>query len=160
MKLAALAVGMGMVAFPQSKGTTSQQAKDCAQNFIGNNNTGTITCYNVDKKLAEQIGQLVVASKRDGKTLRDISDKMDMLLRELQNQNNITAITQQAPNGINIGPGAFAPNPQVFNGPPLPHLRFTEEASAPVTAGEKVLMVHVFTDRSIPGAVIGLILSG
>jgi hypothetical protein len=142
MKLAALAVVMGMVAFPQSKGTISQQAKDCAQNFIGNNNTGTITCYNVDKNLAEQISQLIVASKRDGKTLRDISDKMETLLRDLHNQNNITTINQQAPNGINIGPGAVAQNPTVNNTYAEKHRVLSEDNEDHIAATMKAFSGH------------------
>jgi hypothetical protein len=161
MKISSFFIAAALAA-AQTRPTTAQQATNCAQNFAGSNNTGTVTCYNVDKKLADQINQLVGASKRDGKTLKDISDKIEALLKELQNPP--PTITMQAPNGINIGPGAIVPNPQVNNfGPPPPHLRFTEEVTVPLSADgavEKILKVHIFTDRSIPGAVIGLIFSG
>lgn len=74
---------------------------------------------------------------------------------------NIPPLTQSAPNGINIGPGAMVPNPQVNNfGPPLPHLSFTEETTDPSPTSQRVLTVHIRTDRPISGAVIGLIFSG
>src|SRR5258708_10756790 len=55
-------------AFAQATGPATAQGTCNAPN-TGNNSTVTITCYGVDKKLAEQIGQLVAASKRDAKTL-------------------------------------------------------------------------------------------
>jgi hypothetical protein len=65
----------------QSTGTASAQGSCNAVN-TGNNGNVTVTCSNVDKKLADQIGQLVNASKRDGKMLKEISDKLDVLLKE------------------------------------------------------------------------------
>lgn len=135
-------------AFSQSPGTASQQAKDCAQNFIGNNNSGTVTCTGVDKKLANQIGELVGASKRDSNALKSIMEKLDALLKELRNPPaNITI--QQAPNGINIGPGAIVPNPQVNNfGPPPPKLTWTQEQASD-DQGKPVIKVILFLDRSM-----------
>jgi len=108
-------IAAAVVAFPQtkspsqSKGTPAQQAKDCALNISGTNNTGTVTCYNVDKQLAWQIGQLVTASKHDGKTLKEISNKLDVLLSELNGQGihiegvseSVFSINQQS--GITAG---------------------------------------------------------
>ena len=65
----------------QSTGVASTQGSCNAVN-TGSNGNVTVTCSNVDKKLAEQIGQLVNASKRDGKMLKEISDKLDILLKE------------------------------------------------------------------------------
>ena len=148
----------------QTPPNIKQESKNTVcSNIVSLAGTVTVTCSDLDKKLADQISQLVATSKRDGKTLKDISDRLDSLLRELQNQTSTTSITQQAPNGINIGPGAIVPNPQVNNfGPPVPHLRFTEEVTVPFPTdgnGEKIVRVHIFTDRSIPGAVIGLTFS-
>jgi hypothetical protein len=68
-----------------------------------------------------------------------------------------------APNGIAIGGGNVA-NPTVNNfGPPPAHLNYTEEVISPVQAngeGFKVMKIHVTTDRSIPGAIIGIRFSG
>jgi hypothetical protein len=117
MKLFIVGFAVSVLAFSQTKEPTTQQAKDCAQNFVGNNNTGTITCYNVDKKLVEQIGQLVAASKRDGKTLKDISDKIDTLLKELTQP---SIIIQSAPEGINsVVTGG---NPTINNTVVNPHV--------------------------------------
>ena len=154
MKVWLLGIAVAVIAFSQTKGTTEQQAKDCAQNFIGNNNTGTVTCYNVDKKLADQIGQLVAASKRDGKTLKDISDKLDVLL---QAQPSVTTTIQQAPNGINIGPGAIAPNPQVNNfGPPEPKLTWSQEQSTD-DKGKPLVKIVLSVDRSMEIGAFGAI---
>jgi hypothetical protein len=127
--------------------------------------TVTVTCFNVDKKLADQIIQLVEMSKRDEKMLKEISGKLDTVKKELEKPTtNLTSVNQQAPYGINIGPGATAPNAQVNNfGPPPANITFTEDVTAPLPTsgdGEKVMTVHLKTDRSIPGAIIGLILSG
>src|ERR1700722_4686740 len=117
MKIFILGVAIAALALPQTSGITTQQARDCAQNFVGNNNTGTVTCYNVDKKLADQIGQLVSASKRDGRTLKEISDKIDTLLKELRNASpgpNVVSYNQQggitaAQVTINQGPSRQPP---------------------------------------------------
>lgn len=144
----------------QTTGAASAQGTCNAVN-TGNSSTVTVTCTSVDKKLADQIGQLVAASNRDGKTLKEISNKVEVLLKELQGQSTI-GLVQQAPNGINIGPGAIVPNPQVINtGPPPAHLRFTEDQiTEPDGDGNRTLAVHIFTDRSIPGAALGFLLSG
>jgi len=166
MKYIALLLGATLWLLAQDKDGTTQRATNCAQNFGpgSRNNTGTITCYGVDKNLAAQISELVILSKRDSKTLKDISDKIETLLREFKNLPPTTTVIQQAPNGINIGPGAIVPNPQVNNfGPPPAKITWTEEVTTPLPesgAGEKVMKVHIMTDRSIPGAVIGVIFSG
>jgi len=114
MKLFLAAAALASVAFSQTAATTVQNAKDCAQNFVGNNNTGTITCYNVDKKLADQIGQLVAASKRDAKTLKDISDKLETLRSGIDQSNSIT---QSNSGGINIQQGTTGSNSPIINSP-------------------------------------------
>jgi hypothetical protein len=81
----------GPVAVAQSTGAASSQGTCSAAN-TGNNSTVTVTCHNVDKKLADLIGQLVTASKRDGKTLKDISEKLDALLDEIQSQQTTTTV--------------------------------------------------------------------
>jgi len=92
--------------------TTTGQAETngfCSPAITGSDNTVTITCSKIDKKLAEQIGQLVAESKRDGKALRDISDKLDILLKEHDDapavRVNIERISQ---NVLKEGPGAPA----------------------------------------------------
>jgi hypothetical protein len=68
-----------------------------------------------------------------------------------------------APNGIAIGGGLVA-NPTVNNfGPPPAHLSYTEEVVTPLPAsgeGLKIMKIHVTTDRSIRGAIVGIVFSG
>src|ERR1700730_616610 len=118
MKLSVLGIAASVLAFPQANTPTTQQATNCAQNFAGNNNTGTITCYGVDKKLADQMAQLVSASKRDDKTIKDISEKIDVFLQAQPS----TTITQQAPGGINsvVTGGTPTVNNTVVNQRPVP----------------------------------------
>jgi hypothetical protein len=69
----------------------------------------------------------------------------------------------------NIAPGGFATsggtliNPSVNNfGPPSAHLTFTEEVVQPLPPdgkGFKEIKIHIHTDRPIPGALIGIVLS-
>jgi hypothetical protein len=117
MKLISLLMVGALLLFGQDKGNATQQATNCSQNFGpgSRNNTGRITCYGVDKKLAAEISEIIATSKRDGKTLKDLSDKIEIVLREFQNSQSNTTVIQQAPNGINIGPGANALNAQVNN---------------------------------------------
>lgn len=112
MKSIILFLGATVFLLAQDKGGTVQQATNCSQNFgpQSRNNTGSITCYSIDKKLADQISQIVATSKRGAQALKDISDGVETLLERLNQP-----VIQQAPNGINIGPGAFAPNAQVNN---------------------------------------------
>jgi hypothetical protein len=81
------------IALAQQSTTTSGQCSPIAPN---NSGSVSIICSNIDKKLANQISQLVAASKRDEKALIDISDKLDVLLREQP-----STIIQTAPGGIN-----------------------------------------------------------
>jgi hypothetical protein len=68
-----------------------------------------------------------------------------------------------APNGIAIGGGTVA-NPTVNNfGLPPARLTYTEQILTPLPAngeGFKVLQVFIKTDRSIPGAMVGIVFSG
>ena len=107
------------VCLGQAKGVAAppaQQAANCSQNITGNNNTGTLTCYGVDKKLADQIGQLVTASKRDAKTLRDISEQMDELLKKFQPPATGSVI-QSNSGGVNVLQGTTGANSPIINSP-------------------------------------------
>ncbi len=118
MKVCIITIALAVIASAQTKGTTEQQAKDCAQNFIGNNNTGTVTCTGVDKKLADLIGQLVAASKRDGKTLKDLSIKIEELLKLVQNQAPTSGSLSQANSGgLNVQQGTTGNNSPIINSP-------------------------------------------
>jgi len=90
----------------------------CNATNSGTNGAVTVTCYNVDQKLADQIRQLVVASKQDGKTLKNISDKIDALLREIRNEAptiSITSFNQQGgitAGQVTINQGLVQPSPR------------------------------------------------
>ncbi|MGD1210941.1 MAG: hypothetical protein ABR973_06240 [Candidatus Acidiferrales bacterium] len=79
-------VGLGTpVAFSQSRPVV-QQAGDCSVNITGNNNTtASLVCNGIDQKLAQQIREIVSSSRKDGKTLQDISQKLDLVLQQIGN---------------------------------------------------------------------------
>jgi hypothetical protein len=83
MRLSALIALFGAVGWAQSNGPASAQGT-CNGSNTGNGGTVTVTCNNVDKKLAEQIKELVTAATRDGKTLQEISERLNKLLKEFQ----------------------------------------------------------------------------
>jgi hypothetical protein len=88
----------------QSQSTGSATARGtCNSVNTGNGNIVNQTCYGIDKKLADQFNELVSASKRDAKTLKDLLDKIDVLLKELPNPplTSVTSINQQG--GITAG---------------------------------------------------------
>jgi hypothetical protein len=66
-----------------------------------------------------------------------------------------------APSGIGIG-GGLVTNPTVNNfGPPPANFKFTEEVVTVLSGNvEKSMKVHITTDRSIPGAIVGIVFSG
>lgn len=98
----------------QSTGIASTQGSCNAVN-TGNNGNVTVTCSNVDKKLAEQISQLVVASKRDEKTLKEISDRVGELLQRLATASG--SISQSKSGGINVEQGTTGSNSPIINSP-------------------------------------------
>jgi hypothetical protein len=118
MKAASLLLSLTIFACAQTKPPVSQQASNCAQNFGSGSkdNTGTITCYSVDKKLADQISQLVAASVRDAKALNKITDKLDVLLREVQGQVS-GSLNQSNFGGTNVQQGTTGNNSPIINSP-------------------------------------------
>lgn len=116
MRLLAIGLLTTVMALCQPPGNVSQQGRDCVQNFVGNNNTGSITCSGVDQKLAEQINQLIGASKRNTKTLKDISDSIEKLLRQVQAEMT-GSITQSNSGGINVQQGTTGNNSPIINSP-------------------------------------------
>ena len=69
--------------------------------------------------------------------------------------------TQNCPNGI-CNAGNNLGNQTVNNfAPPPANFTFTEEVVTPFSPGsEKVMTVHIKPDRSIPGAIVGVVFSG
>jgi hypothetical protein len=76
---------------------------------------------------------------------------------------DVTPVVINAAGGIPIT-GGNVTNPTVINAAPPPaRLSFIEETVSALPAGadgEKAFKIHIKTDRSIPGAVIGIICSG
>jgi hypothetical protein len=72
-------------------------------------------------------------------------------------------ITNNAPGGFAVSGGTLI-NPRVTNlGPPPANLTFREEVLQPLQSdgsGVKLLKIHIATDRAIPGAIIGVVMSG
>src|SRR5688572_7184696 len=77
---------LGSMAFAQAKPAPSQQAGDCAMNITGSGNTASINCTNIDPKLAEQVRALVSSAQRNEKAAKEISEKLDAILKEVRKQ--------------------------------------------------------------------------
>jgi hypothetical protein len=117
MKVLILAIAATLSAFSQSKVITPGQATDCNRMVVGSRAKGTVsmTCRNIDAKLADVISQLVTES-RQGK---DIAGKLDALLAELRNPppppppppTSVFSVTQQ---------GGIADGTIEVNGAPRP----------------------------------------
>jgi hypothetical protein len=83
MRLHTLLLGIATVAFAQSPGTTVQQSGACSVNTSGNANNTTLICNAIDPKLAHQLLQIVNGTKASTQALKDVSDKLDVLIKEL-----------------------------------------------------------------------------
>ncbi|MFZ1087204.1 MAG: hypothetical protein WAN35_19750 [Terracidiphilus sp.] len=85
-----LTLMMAMSCFGQSTSSGQAETKGlCSPALTGSGNIVTLTCYNVDRKLADQIGKLVASSKQDNKTLQEISEKLDAILAEIRDANTV-----------------------------------------------------------------------
>jgi hypothetical protein len=81
---------MSLPCYSQSASPGHIETKgQCSPVLTGDGNTVTLTCYNVDRKLADQIGQLVADSKRDDRSLKEISKKLDALFTEVRDANSV-----------------------------------------------------------------------
>ena len=70
--------------------------------------------------------------------------------------------SQNCPNGIcNSGSNLGTQSVNNF-GPPPPIFKFTEEVITPlpVGGGSEVLKIHIKIDRAVPGAIVGVVMSG
>jgi hypothetical protein len=70
-------------AFAQVKAAVSQQAGDCSVNITGNANSVSLVCRNVDPKLAEQVRAILNGTQRNEKALKEISQKLDPIVKEI-----------------------------------------------------------------------------
>ncbi len=116
MKLLIATLMLCPYAAAQDTGSATVQGT-CNATNTGNSSTVTVTCYNVDKRLADRISQLVAASKRDGKTLKDISDKLDQLLKQATGEPPSGSINQNNSGGINVQQGTTGRNSPIINSP-------------------------------------------
>jgi hypothetical protein len=74
------------LAFAQAKPATSQQAGDCSVNITGSGNTASLSCTNIDPKLAEQVRSILNGTQRNEKATKEISEKLDVVLKEIRKQ--------------------------------------------------------------------------
>jgi hypothetical protein len=68
-------------AFAQVKAPVSRQAGDCSVNITGNANSVSLVCRNVDPKLAEQVRAILNGTQRNEKDLKEISQKLDPIVK-------------------------------------------------------------------------------
>jgi len=92
-------------AFAQVKVQVSQQAGDCSVNITGNANSVSLVCRHVDPKLAEQVRAILNGTQRNEKALKEISQKLDPIVKEIGNP--LIHIEQRSegpnsPNTVNI----------------------------------------------------------
>ena len=71
------------LAFAQAKAPVNQQAGDCSVNITGSGNSAFLTCKDVDPKVAEQIRGILNGTQRNEKATKDISQKLDLILKEI-----------------------------------------------------------------------------
>jgi hypothetical protein len=98
----------------QSTGPESVQGACNAVN-TGNGGVVTLTCTNVDKKLADEIRQLVNASRRDEKVLREISERLGELVQRLSTASG--SINQSNSGGISVQQATTGSNSPIINSP-------------------------------------------
>jgi hypothetical protein len=73
--------------FAQVKTPTSQEAGDCVVNIMGNGNTASLKCENLDPKIAGQIQEILNRTKQNEKSSKEISGKLDLILKEVKRPN-------------------------------------------------------------------------
>jgi hypothetical protein len=113
-RLALFSAWICAIGSAQPTGPASVQGTCNAVN-TGSSGTVTLTCSGVDKKLADQIGQLVSAAKRDEKVLREISDRLAELVQRLSTAPG--SISQSNSGGINVQQGTTGSNSPIINSP-------------------------------------------
>jgi hypothetical protein len=84
-------------AFAQTKPSSDQKAGACSVNVSGNANTVSIKCDGVDRTVAEDIETILNRTLNNVKATKDLSAKLDRLLKEMSLPQTTVAI---APSGI------------------------------------------------------------
>jgi hypothetical protein len=70
-------------ALSQVKAPPHQEAGDCSVNLTGSGNNVSLVCTNVDPKVADQVRAILNGIKRNEKATKDVSDKLDLILRQI-----------------------------------------------------------------------------
>ena len=110
---ASISIAVFAFAQPPSTGTASSTGP-CSPPIVGNSNTVTMTCSNLDKTLAGQFAQLAAISKRSEETLQSLSAEIEQLLRRV---NTPGAISQSNSGGVNIQQATTGSNSPIVNSP-------------------------------------------
>jgi hypothetical protein len=91
--------------FAQTKPPVGQVAGDCAVNIVGNNNSASLVCGNLDPKLAEQMKTILNSTRHNQTAIDTISKQLATIQAELEKP---TLQIQQhsegpnSPNTVNI----------------------------------------------------------
>lgn len=88
-------------AYAQTKIPVTQEAGDCSVNITGTGNSASLVCRNVDAKLAEQVRAILSGTQRNEKITKDISQKLDMLLKEIDKKSIHIEQRSEGPNSPN-----------------------------------------------------------
>lgn len=105
--LVILELGLASLAFSQAKAPVGQQAGDCSLNITGNSNSASLVCNGLDPKLAEQVRAILNGTRRNEKAAKEISQKLDLILKEIDRQTlHIEQHSEgpNSPNTVNIVP--------------------------------------------------------
>jgi hypothetical protein len=148
-------------AAPPKGATATQTNAACSVNAVKSNVTiGTLTCTGIDLAMANELKLIADGTRHDAKLLGAVLDQLKKLSAQLKAGGNVHE--NYAPYGFAVSGGTLV-NPSVNNnfGPVAAKLVATEEIVTPASqTAEKVMRVHIKTDRAIPGAWVGVIFSG
>ena len=70
-------------ALAQVKAPMTQEAGDCSVNIAGSGNSASLVCNNLDPKVAEQVQAILNSTQRNEIATKDISRKLDLILKEI-----------------------------------------------------------------------------
>jgi len=154
------------IAHAQQNPTVQQKAdRSACSNIVALTGNVSIHCSALTPEQSKALQQLrsmlrkMLANQIDPILIGQMNDKLD----EIKRSSSQPAQVVNAPNGIGSIGGTLI-NPQVNNfGPPPAHLTYTEEVTQALPSDGKAMKqikLHIHTDRAIPGAVIGVIMSG
>ncbi|HEY3302613.1 MAG TPA: hypothetical protein VGL70_03650 [Candidatus Binatia bacterium] len=70
-------------------------------NITGTGNSASLVCRDVDPKIAEQVRAILSGTQRNEKTTKDISQKLDMILKEINKKSIHIEQRSEGPNSPN-----------------------------------------------------------